>query len=174
MKKILLIIFVSADIILLLFLGWCVKELRFGSVETAQWKNRERDIVKYERIINAFDEKKIIAEHSFYIKRIPADMTIPLSAMKILKQWAADLNLDHIHFIYDPKDVLAVQGVERLRVVPFRVILSGTYESILAFLEHIPSSDVLIMPVSLEMKRGGSAPSVSATILINTFTSLSR
>lgn len=172
MKRFLLAILITADLILGAVIVFTLREVTQGSTQTLKWRKKEQEIGRLIAEVKQFDENKILAEHRNFIKRIPQDTVVPLPAMKALRQTAEELTIQEIRFSFDEKLIYTLPGIDNLKVLPFKVNLRGTYESLIRFLEKISSSEVLMVVSQVKIQRSPEVPLVDATLTMQTFTML--
>ncbi len=172
MKRFLLAILITADLILGAVTVFTLRELTQGSTQTVNWRKKEQEIGRLISAVKQFDENKIVAEHRNFIKRIPQDTLVPLPAMKALRQTAEEFTIQEVRFSFDEKLIYTLPGIDNLKVLPFKVILRGTYESLIRFLERISSADVLMVVSQVKIQRSPQVPLVDATLTMQTFTTI--
>lgn len=172
MKRLLMVILITVNVILSAAVVLTFRELTQGSSQIIKWRKREQEIGGLIARIKQFDENKILAEHRKFIQRIPSDSLVPLGAMKALRQIAEELTIQEIRFSFDEKLMYTLPGIDNLKVLPFNVTLRGTYESLIRFLEKIPSSEMLMVVSKVKIQRSPKVPLVDAFLTMQTFTTI--
>jgi len=172
MKRLLMVILIVVNVVLSAAIVLTFRELTQGSSQIIKWRKKEQEINGLLGRIKQFDENKILAEHKKFIRRIPADSLVPLSAMKALRQVAEDLTIQEIRFSFDERLIYTLPGIDNLRVLPFNVALRGTYESLIRFLEKVPSSEILMVVSKVKIQRSPQVPLVDAFLTMQTFTTI--
>lgn len=174
MKRIILFALIIVDILIIAAIAWCLRETKSGSSQMTKWRKMEGEIRQLETAVKSFDEQKLLAEHGSFIKRVPTNNVIPITAMKKIQDMAQEEKIAELRFTYDEKQVHNIPGIEDVRVIPFKVYLRGTYESVTSLIQRLLSSDILMTVIDVTMQRQGAVPVVDARATVHTFTILSK